>query len=285
MRYIFYADVYFIQNFMMKVAVLYLTLYCNKIHFEITRVKGIGRICVASFVGTIIEIAGLLLSGSYSVFIICVHLLEVPLMSRFVLGKKSGQMLRVIISSYFFTMLINGVLEALWNQFGEGGGYIFYLLFSCGVVIVGVRIWKNYTRMQKGIFSVEVLHQGKKVQTQAFYDSGNRLVDPYTKKGVHIVSRQLFEELLSIKAVNDARSRSKKGEEIYRENLQPQRPVFIPYKSLGNDTDLIEVYYIDRFIIEAEKQRKIIQNCPVGVTKDNLFEGKNYEIILSEEVF
>lgn len=271
MRYIFYADVYFIQNFMMKVAVLYLSLYCNKIHFEITRVKGIGRICVVSFLGTIIEIAGLLLSGSYSVFIICVHLLEVPLMSRFVLGKNREQVLRVIVSGYFFTMLINGVLEALWNQFGEGGGYIFYLLFSCGVVIVGVRIWKNYMKMQKGIFTVELICRGKQIQAQAIYDSGNHLIDPYTKKGVHIVSKGLLESL-GIK-------------NVMCDEVKKKEAVYIPYQSLGNEADLLEVYYIDKLIVNGEKQRKIIENCPLGVTKDNLFDGKNYKIILNEEVF
>lgn len=271
MRYIFYADVYFVQNFMMKLAVLYLALYCSKVNFETTRIKGIGKISIASFIGTIIEIVGLIFSGSYTIFVLCVHLFEVPLMSWFVLGKNCRQMLRVIISGYFFTILINGVLEALWNQFGEGGSYIFFLLFSCASVIAGVRIWKNYHRMQKGIFSVELSFRGNQVQTKAFYDSGNRLIDPYTKQGVHIVSEKLV-KVLGIKSAIE-------GE------IEENTPVYIPYQSLGNEADLLELYYIDELIVETEKQRKHIQNCPLGVTKDNLFEGKNYEIILSEEVF
>ena len=158
-------------------------------------------------------------------------------------------------------MLINGVLEALWNLFGDSGGYLFFIVFSCGAVIVGVRIWKNYCKMQKGIFLVELSQKGKQIRTQAFYDSGNRLVDPYTKKGVHIVSKELLDKW-------------EKG-----------NPVYIPYKSLGNEVDLLEVHYIDELIVEGEKQKIRIQNCPLGVTKDNLFEGKNYEIILNEEVF
>ena len=53
--------------------------------------------------------------------------------------------------------------EALWNQFGEYGSYIFYLAFSCGAAIVGVRIWRNYSKMQKGIFRVQLLHRGKEI--------------------------------------------------------------------------------------------------------------------------
>ena len=260
---------------MMKMAVLYLALHCNKIHLEITRVRGLLRICLASGMGTLIEITGLLFSSSYNVFVVVVHLFEVPFMVWWVLGKGKREMIRVVVSGYFFTMLINGVLEALWNQFGEQGSYMFYLLFSCGVVIVGVRIWKNYTKMQKGIFRVEVLFQDKQIQSNAFYDSGNRLIDPYTGKGVHIVSEQLINKAGIVSKINVLGETEK----------QEISPVYIPYQALGNEAGLLEVYYIDEIVIEGEKGRKHILNCPVGVTKDDLFEGKNYEMILNEEVF
>ena len=130
MRYIFYADIYFIQNFMMKIAVIYLALYCTKMYETISSMKGIGKICIVSFVATIFEILGLLLTGSYSVFILCVHLFEVPFMIWSVVGNVKQKIIRIIIAGYFFLMIINGVLEALWNQFGEHGSYLFYLLFS-----------------------------------------------------------------------------------------------------------------------------------------------------------
>lgn len=263
---------------MMKAAVLYLSLYWNKKNLEITRIQGLLKICLASGIGTILEIIGLLMIGSYNAFVICTHLFEVPVLVRFVLGKEKQGMMRVIVSGYFFMILINGVLEALWNQFGESGGYIFFLFFSCGIVIAGVRIWQNYRKMQKGIFQVQLFHQGRQIQTNGFYDSGNRLIDPYTGKGVHIVADQMLIPLMmkndkEIVAGCDASADSTKG------------AVYIPYQSLGNETGMLEVYYIDELIVEGEKGRIRIKNCPMGVTKDNLFEGKNYEIILNEEVF
>ena len=263
MRYIFYADVYFIQNFMMKLAVLYLALYCNKIQSSIKSYKGIGKICLASMIGTLFEIVGLFVSGSYIVFVLGVHLFEIPCIVKFLLDKKEKKMLRVIASSYFFMLIINGVLEALWNQFQEEGSYMFCLLISCGFVIVGTRIWRNNRQMLKGIFQVKLLQKDRLIHTNGFYDSGNRLIDPYTGKGVHIISAKLWERM---------------------ENTTVE-PVYVPYQALGNEEGILEVYYIDEVNIEGEKGRKIIQKCPVGVTKDNLFEGKRYEIILNEEVF
>ena len=263
MSYIFYADVYFLQNLLIKIAVLYLSLYCNKKRIEITRIRGLLKLCLVAGMGTIIEIAGLLMITSYNMFVIGVHLFEVPFMVWLVLRKEKQRRIKVIIAGYFFTMIINGILEILWNQYGEHGSYLFYLIFSCGTVIVGVRIWCNYSQMKKGIYRVEISDKGRLYQTNAFYDSGNQLRDPYTGKGVQIVSIRLLE-----------RFQRERGE-----------PVYIPYQALGNDTGMLEVYYIDELIIEGECERITIQNCPMGVTKDNLFEGKNYEIILNEEVF
>jgi hypothetical protein len=92
-------------------------------------------------------------------------------------------------------ILINGVVEILWNQFGQNGSYLLCLIFSCGVVFVSVRIWQNARRMQKGIFEVIIVDEGVHVQSRGLYDSGNRLKDPYTAKGVYIISQQLLDRL------------------------------------------------------------------------------------------
>ncbi|MBQ8518422.1 MAG: sigma-E processing peptidase SpoIIGA [Agathobacter sp.] len=261
--YIFYADVYFIQNFIIRIAVLYLSLYCNKCHFHLSTAKGIGKIVLASAIGTLIEIAGLILGNSYNIFLILVHIFEIPLMLLLVLGKERKQIWKVILSGYFFIMVINGVLEWLWNWFGLNTSFTLLLLFACGVVIIVVRIWKNYNKMKKGIFLVELQQNDTRISTYGFYDSGNCLKEPYTQKGVHIVSKQLIKRL----------------------GLEKDTSVLIPYQALGKEDGILEVYYVDELIVEGEKGRKMIQKCPVGVTKDNLFEGKKYEMILNEEVF
>lgn len=261
--YIFYADIYVVQNVVVKIAVLYLSLYCNKIRLETEHMQGIKKIVFAAFIGTIIEIVGLLGCNSYTFFLMCVHVFEVPLMVRFVLGKKRNSILQVIVSGYFFLILINGVLEILWNQLGQMGNYFIYLLCSCGAVMVGVPIWKNYHKMQKGIFLVELIHKKNQIVVNGFYDSGNCLKDPYTGRGIHIVSEEIVQKL----------------------GLDEEKSVWVPYQSLGNAEGMIEVYYVENFVIEQDAQRKTWPQSPLGVTKDNLFKEKAYDIILNEEVF
>ena len=261
--YIFYADVYFVQNFVIKIAVLYFTMYCNKYHALLETGRGIGKIVLAAFMGTIAEIAGLFLGNAYNVFLVLVHVFEIPLMIGFLLGKERQQWIKVIITAYFFVMVINAVLEILWNCFGVYGNYAFWLCVSCGVVYMGIRIYQNYSRIQKGIFPVEIFHNGIHLFAYGFYDSGNRLTDPYTQRGVHIISEELFQKI----------------------GLDEEHAVIVPYQALGNESGILEVYYVEDFMVGDEKQRKRWEKCPIGVTKENLFKGKKYEIILNEEVF
>ena len=254
----------------MKATVLYLALYCSRMRAKSSAISTIWKIGIASFVGTFVEIIGLLFVGNYSLLVALFFFIQIPAMTGYVLGKEKKRSLHIVVTGYFFMILINGVLEALWNYFGEYGSFLFFLLFSCSTVVVAVRIWRNHNQMQKGIFYVELLHEGNIIQEKALYDSGNHLKDPYTGAGVHIISRMTADKL-------------RIGREE-RTNVDSY-PVYVPFQALGIEEGMLEVYYIEELIVEGEKGRIIIQNCPLGVTKENLFEGKNYRIILNEEVF
>lgn len=261
--YIFYADVYFVQNFIIKMAVIYLSLYCNKFYFAVSNFQKLGRIVFVAGLGTIIEIVGLVLGNSYNLFLLLVHILEVPLMILFVLRKERNKIWKTIVSGYFFVMLINAVLEMLWNWFGTLGNYVFFLCISCGLVYIGIRIYQNYSRMQKGIFPVEIMHEGKSVFVYGLYDSGNRLKDPYSQKGVHIISPDI----------------------ILQFELDTSQEVYIPYQALGNEQGLIRVYYLEYIRIQNEQKFVKYEKVPVGVAEESLFQSKRYQVILNEEVW
>ena len=250
----------------MKITVLYLVLYGGR-QCDISRYKKqMLRICIAAMLGTLIEIVALFSMLPYTVVVLAIQMLEVPAMLIGIMGKDVKKILPYCLRGYLYTLIVNGILETMWYQFGERGGFIFILILSCFVAVLGFRIWRNYSRMKKGIFEVELVHKGTIVRTHGFYDSGNRLKDLHEKKGVHIVCEQIIHKL------------EKRG-------IKTERKVYIPYQALGNESGLLEVYYIDTLIVHTEHDSVKIEKCPVGVTKDNLFEGKIYQIILNEEVF
>jgi len=260
--YIFYVDIYFIQNFIIKAVVIYLALYCNKFQLILDSVKGIGKIIVASIFGTLFEMTGLMLGISYNVVLVLVHLLEIPCMIRFVIGKECTKIFKVIITGYFFVIVINGILEIIWNSFGGVGNYILWIIVACAVAYVGTRMFRNYSQMQKGIFPVELQQEKSIVQTCGLYDTGNHLHDPQTGEGVHIISENIKQRLF----------------------LKDEKENYIPYQSLGNEEGLIRIYYVE--CIRVQKGDKWIEkkNAPIGVAQETLFIDKKYQMILNEDI-
>ena len=267
MQYIFYADVYFFQNSIIKIVVLFITLCIQKHHAIKWNKNMLVKIIVLSCLATMIEIIMLFTNVKYECLRILFVLFEVPIILRILLPKTDCKLFKLCLIAYFYLMLVNGAVELLWNWLGKNANYIYILILACGVVIVGVRMYSNYLKMQKGVYEVTLLHKENTLQANGFYDSGNCLKDPYTGLGVHIVSEDALNRLGVI------------------DEKETITPVYVTYQALGNSFGMIEVYYLDEIRIHGEKDCLIQKKYPVGVAKDNLFNGKNYEIILNEEVF
>ena len=116
--------------------------------------------------------------------------------------------------------------------------------------------------MSKGIYPVDIHCKHIIWSTKGYYDTGNTLKDPYTGRGVHIISRSLFNRL----------------------HLSEVGKVCIPYQALGNQQGLIDVYYVEALKIHKNGEKVECPKVPLGVADDSLFAGKVYEMILNEEV-
>ena len=257
--YIFYADVYFLQNLIMKIGSLFLTIKTLKIQTTKPAIKVLGIATVA----TILEIAGLFFIPHYGGFVVFTHLVEVPGMMLALLWKQKENVGKAIVSGYFYVILINGVVEVLWNLIGKGWGYPL-LVFTGNVLCVllvcfGVQRWQ----MSKGIYPVDIHFPDIIWTARGFYDSGNHLKDPYTGKSVHIISEQLAKRL----------------------ELPLDKKVCIPYQSVGNEEGLIDVYYVDEITIKKQENSIVQKGVPLAVAKDGLFTGKGYEMIINEDVW
>lgn len=261
--YIFYADVFFLQNLIIKSTALYLTLLLHREYRCIRTFAGITRILIISALGTLAEVLGLLSAISYHFLSGMIYLIEIPILLLMTMGKKKGKFLRAIMTDCIFVVLINGIIEALWNRFGSEGNYFLMILAACMIVLAGVNVWQYHHQIKKGILSVEIVNGNKKCMVRALYDTGNHLCDPYTGKGVHIISDQVLKKL----------------------GCEQFQAVWIPYQALGNESGMLEAYYVEKMTVEVEKGEICLEKCPLGVTKEDLFKGKEYELILNEEVF
>jgi len=257
--YVFYGDIYFVWNFLIKATTLILIAMSFGKKVEVS----FRRIVLLAGMATIMELIGLCILLNYTFFLMFVNLLEVPLLVYLLLERNRKIIGKGMIRGYVFTIIINGVLEILWNQFGKKVSCFVLILVSCICVLLGGVICCNRWNRKKGVFTVVLKHVGNEIEIDAFYDSGNCLKDPYTGKGVHIISENLIKTLESKK----------------------MNKVLIPYHAIGTSMDLIEVVYIDEIVIYGKREVIKQHKMPLGIAKEEVFLNKSYKMILNEEVF
>ena len=255
--YIFYADTYFMQNFLMKLVALMLALWSNKVYAQVSQYK----IITFCGLGTIVEMI-LLMSGIKSFAIALYSLIEIPIILYLTLKKEKRLIIRVSITSLFFVILLNGFLEVLWNWFGKYMPFGLLVTTTCLIGSILIRRIFLYIKSKKGIYPLVILHNGIEVRGYGLYDTGNCLKDVYTGYGVHIISAQIGEKL----------------------QLSKEKAVLIPYKVLGKE-DLLKVYYIEQMQVFDNNHQKIEKPVAVGWSEDRLFSGKNYNVILNENIW
>ena len=153
--YVFYGDVYFVSNFLIKATTLFLITISFGKRIEVSVRKVLSLACTA----TIAEIVGLCVLPSYVFFVVFVNLFEVPFLVYLLLSKKREIIGKGIIRGYVFTVTINGVLEILWNYFGEAGSYFMTILLSCISVFLGVIMYGSNCKRKKGVFNIVLKHQ------------------------------------------------------------------------------------------------------------------------------
>lgn len=257
--YIFYADVYFLQNFIMKLGILFLSIKTLKIQ----TIKPVIKVLGIASIATALEITGLFFVPHYGVYVVMTHCIQIPGMLLFLLWKQRENVVKAIVCGYFYAILMNGMVEILWNLIGDGWGYPLLVLFGniiCALAVcLGIRKWQ----MSKGIYPVDIHFPDIIWTSRGFYDSGNCLKDPYTGKSVHIISERLAKRL----------------------ELNPEKKVCIPYQSLGNEDGVIDVYYVEQICIKKQETRIIQKEVPLAVAKDSLFAGKGYEMIMNQDVW
>ena len=257
--YIFYADTYFIQNFVVKLGILMLTIRTLKTQMRKPVVKILGIASVA----TMLEIIGLFLFPSYRLFLLFVHIIEVPSMMMVLLWKRRELVGKSIILGYFYTIFINGVIELLWNMVGEESVYLLLVLTGNGICVFAITYAFHRWKITKGVYYVEVHFLDIVWPVKGFYDSGNHLKDPYTGKGVHIISEEVASRL----------------------KLLQREKVCIPYQSIGNEDGIIDVYYVDEVRIQKQEGVTVQKSVPLGVVDNTIFKGKKFEMIINEDVW
>ena len=222
---IYYEEV-FILNYLLDFMILYGTKRILKRNNKLIRVV-IGSI-VGSFTTFLlfINISNLLLLILKIIISFCLIFI--------VFGFKN--IIKNIIYFYMLSIIIGGsaYLLDINNKF--------FLVFSSFIVLVIlVREFILYKEIYPNKYLVTIIINKKKYSLEGFIDTGNRLIDPITKKSIILCNL----------------------------NIDSKRFIYVPYKAL-NTTGVIKCIKPDKIIV-GDKEI----DCLVGISKDKFSLEEN----------
>ncbi len=263
----FYADLYWILNFIMNLFLLYVTAWWINEPASIKRWIFASAVCATlPVITTYLYNYGIKLPG----LLTAVSGLALLVWQAYRPGSLR-QFLKIIFNFVLLSAFTAGMLFMLKGIFQKKGFYgryqgrqevsLLFLLISVFMLyilfrLLRVSILKQELR-QRSVVNATLVHNGRKHEIKALYDTGNHLISPYTGEPVVVISKELS-DCLGLK-----------------ENLNP---LLIPYHSIGGD-GLLEAYRLDLLQFKDGSTRKNF----LAAVSGNICKDKEIQMILNNQ--
>lgn len=270
-----YIDVLFLTNFIFDYFLLWLTDKLLRSHTSFWRL-----ILAAAFGGTYAVLAFCL--PTTILFSLFYKLLAGGLMATLALRPGSlHSLLQSVSVFYLVTTALGGSI--FWIFYFSGVGAKFGAVLQSGSLYVNLPIYRvllvalalfpitkaafslgrKISGRSRGILTLLIIYQGKKLHLKGFYDSGNLLQDEITGKSVIVAEWSRAKQLFS---------GCKKPEDV--KGLTP-----IPFHTLAND-GLLYAFLPDAIYIEKNHKRIQTETVYIGLIDRTLDSYHNWDAIL-----
>ena len=245
---------------------------------------------------------GAILGGLFSLLILIPNL---NFFLNFIIKSLSGVLLvltafgfrgkqifiKTILIFFAENLIFVGVMFFVWVFFSPPGMFwkngVTYIAISPAVLIIGsvaayvITSAINFALSKrvdsKKIFLVEIEFNGKKTKLNALYDSGNCLVEPFSKKPVCVCE---FDKLINIfpeEFVKFFDDFFKNVSEI--SNSEFKRAIkLIPCDTISGSL-VLPAFLPDRFFVFSDYGEKKYFDCFVAVTTKKVSDGEYFAII------
>ena len=256
MKYEFYADVFFLTNFYLDFLAFYAV---SEILGKKKRIlRFLSGAAISSLIGCILFLS----LSHYDIYLLSIHFIVKPVITVFCFfPAEKRSYFHEYLLTYFVLLMLGGSMQWLYGTLTGGRYYEICLLLTGIPVLVFTYIIRRKRESVKIHYDAFVSHKGREVKVCALLDTGNRLVDPYTKEPVHILAEGMREKL---------------GIEM------PGR--LVPFHSLGKPEGMIEVFTVEKLRVRRSKEDTVISPAVVGLGENVLFQNKSYQMILHGSV-
>ncbi|MGM9933848.1 sigma-E processing peptidase SpoIIGA [uncultured Clostridium sp.] len=196
---IVYADIFFIENFIVNLFLLYVTMKCLKHKFKFSLLSA--GACIGSLYGFVMVIPKVKFLA-----VLPFELLTAYLMLRVVYGKTAFiNMLKVLITFLMLTFTLSGIcfLFSLKQNYYILNGTFKIEKYSVKYIMLGLMIIfifadriigyiKDKVAVSSYIYVIEFQIEGKMYSFQGFLDTGNELREPVTNLPCILIEEKLF---------------------------------------------------------------------------------------------
>lgn len=214
-----YIEEVFILNFLLDFMILYGTKRILK------RNNKMSRVVIGSIIGSFTTFLLFINISSFILFLL--KILIGIILIIIVFGFKN--ILKNLIYFYLLSIIIGGSAY-LFNINNK----IFLVLSSFIVISILIKEFISYKEIYPNKYLVTIFINDKSYKLEGFIDTGNRLVDPISKKNIILVNL----------------------------NIDSNRFIYVPYKAL-NYNGIIKCIKPDKVVINNK-----VFNCLIGISKD-----------------
>lgn len=250
-----YIDIILIINFIIDLLLLL------SVSFLLKRRASLTRIIISS---SIASLSTLLLFVIHNNFLLLIYKLLTSIIMIIITFKYNNfhYFKDNLIYLYIISIVLGGTIYLINNQISSiNNGLIFtsnnlkinlFLLIIITPIIIYkyLKTTKNYQITYSNYYDIDIYYNDLCIKGTAFLDTGNNLKDPYFKRPIILINKELINE--------------------------PVKTFLVPYSVVNNQKGLLEVFSPKKIIVNNKKCKKTL----LGLSDINI---NGIKIILNKE--
>lgn len=250
-----YIDIILIINFIIDLLLLL------SVSFLLKRRASLTRIIISSSIGSL---STLLLFVIHNNFLLLIYKLLTSIIMIIITFKYNNfhYFKDNLIYLYIISIVLGGTIYLINNQISSiNNGLIFtsnnlkinlFLLIIITPIIIYkyLKTTKNYQITYSNYYDIDIYYNDLCIKGTAFLDTGNNLKDPYFKRPIILINKELINE--------------------------PVKTFLVPYSVVNNQKGLLEVFSPKKIIVNNKKCKKTL----LGLSDINI---NGIKIILNKE--
>lgn len=292
MKYVFYADIFFIINFIMDYILLKITgklLKENQIHttsYLFGAFSGAGILTLNIIFPIKFRIINQIFAYLVISFIMCIITFR---------KKSIKENIKICFYLYVTAFLSGGILNAVYfytnfQMILKGMNFVVFLVFAvCSYLIMNyiihiIKIKMGRTGAKQDIIKVILYHRGIRQTVNALFDSGNSLKEPISGSPVHIIDYETANNLL--KKGQDIQEKISIDEKIgINEKISINEKIrIIPYNSLGKKNGIMTAFECEKVMINIKDTEIDTGPAYLGIYQGELCAKGKYKMILNRSI-